>query len=333
MSSRFCRRGRGRRRRTACSGRAIFLPYQHRFPGHGFIYRLLDPITAEPRYVGRSRTPAIRRHGHRSRRPKKKSPVTAWHRRLALHGLIPVMQILEGPVSYAQAAIREEAWRRAHVAAGSELLNAVPCVDGRHDGNTIWTAETAGEEVRALASRLQLGGAYPTRRQFADSGLSGLDTAIERRLGGHRAIAAALGLVMPTPGWTLAAADTPSATSWRSMASSGIRRQRSSPTPMRVACSTRSPLTSGDTRCSHGDSASPERETNGRARRPMLPSSVSSPDSEALVDIPPTARCAGTDRRAGERRTPLRRQPHPGSAARPVPASARGPGHGRGGRL
>jgi hypothetical protein len=176
-------------------------------PGHGFIYRLLDPITAEPRYVGRSRTPAIRRHGHRSRRSKMKSPVTAWHRRLALHGLIPVMQILEGPVSYAQAAMREEAWRRAHVAAGSELLNAVPCVDGRHDGDAIWTAETAREEVRALASRLQLGGAYPTRRQFADSGLNGLDTAIERRLGGHRAIAAALGLVMPTPEWTLAAAE------------------------------------------------------------------------------------------------------------------------------
>jgi hypothetical protein len=176
-------------------------------PGHGFIYRLLDPITAEPRYVGRSRTPAIRRHGHRRPRSKKKSPVTAWHRRLALHGLIPVMQILEGPVSYAQAAIREEAWRRAHVAAGSELLNAVPCVDGRHEGDTIWTAETAREEVRALASRLQLGGAYPTRRQFADSGLSGLDTAIERRLGGHRAIAAALGLAMPTPEWTLEAAE------------------------------------------------------------------------------------------------------------------------------
>jgi hypothetical protein len=119
--------------------------------------------------------------------------VTAWHRRLALHWLIPVMQILEGPVSYARAAIREEAWRRAHVAAGSELLNAVPCVDGRHEGDTIWTSETAREEVRALASRLQLGGAYPTRRQFADSGLSGLDTAIERRLGGHRAIAAGAG--------------------------------------------------------------------------------------------------------------------------------------------
>lgn len=97
------------------------------------------------------------------------------------------MQILEGPLTYAQAAIREKAWRRTHVGAGSELLNAVPCVDGRHEGDTIWTADRARGEVRALASRLGLGGSYPTRRQFADSGLSGLDTAIERRLGGHRA--------------------------------------------------------------------------------------------------------------------------------------------------
>ena len=47
--------------------------------------------------------------------------MTAGHRRLALHGLIPVMQILEGPVSYAQAAMREEAWRRAHVRPAREL--------------------------------------------------------------------------------------------------------------------------------------------------------------------------------------------------------------------
>jgi hypothetical protein len=130
-----------------------------------------------------------------------------WHRRLALHGLVPVMQILEGPLTYAQAAIREEAWRRAHLETGCELLNAVPCVDGRHEGDTVWTAHTARGEVRALASRLGLGGSYPTRRQFADNGLSGLDSAIERRLGGHRAMAGALGLVMPTPEWTLRAAE------------------------------------------------------------------------------------------------------------------------------
>ena len=106
--------------------------------------------------------------------------MTAWHRRLALHGLIPVVQILEGPVSYAQAAVREEAWRRARLADRSELLNAVPCVDGGHEGDAIWTAEIAREAVCALARRLQLGGAYPTRRQFAANGLSGLDTAIER---------------------------------------------------------------------------------------------------------------------------------------------------------
>jgi hypothetical protein len=43
-------------------------------PGRAFVYRLLDPVTAEPRYVGRTRTPAIRRHGHRGRRSKKRSP-------------------------------------------------------------------------------------------------------------------------------------------------------------------------------------------------------------------------------------------------------------------
>jgi hypothetical protein len=117
------------------------------------------------------------------------------------------MQILEGPLTYAQATIREEAWRRAHVETGWELLNAVPCVDGRHEGDTVCPAAIARGEVRALASRLGLGDSYPTRRQFADNGLSGLDSAIERRLGGHRAMAAALGLGMPTAKWTLRAAE------------------------------------------------------------------------------------------------------------------------------
>jgi hypothetical protein len=175
--------------------------------GSAFVYHLLDPITGEPRYVGRTRTPAIRRLGHRDRRAAKRSAVNAWHRLLALHGLRPVMRILEGPLPYREAAVREEAWRQAHLATGMDLLNAVPCVDGRHEGDTIWTFETALAEVRALAARLGVRGLYPTRRQFADDGLSGLDTAIERRLGGHRAIAARLGLAMPTPEWTRPSAE------------------------------------------------------------------------------------------------------------------------------
>jgi hypothetical protein len=72
------------------------------------------------------------------------------------------MQILEGRIPYARAAIREEAWRRAPAALGSDLLNAVPCVDGRHEGETIWTVEAARDKVRALESRLRL--EAPTRR-------------------------------------------------------------------------------------------------------------------------------------------------------------------------
>jgi hypothetical protein len=176
-------------------------------PGCSFVYQLLDPITGEPRYVGRTRTPAIRRQGHRDRRSDKRSAVNEWHRRLALQGLRPVMRILDGPLPYREAARREETWRRAHLAAGFELLNAVPCVDGRHEGDAIWSERAALDEVRALARRLGLGGSYPTRRQFAESGLSGLESAVERRLGGHRTIAAQLGLAMPTPEWMLASAE------------------------------------------------------------------------------------------------------------------------------
>lgn len=112
------------------------------------------------------------------------------------------MRILEGPVPYSDAARREEAWRQAHLQAGCELLNAVPCVDGLHEGREGWTWQEALSEVRALVTRLGVGINYPTRRQFADNGLSGLDSTIERRLGGHRRVAAKLGLAMPRPEWS-----------------------------------------------------------------------------------------------------------------------------------
>lgn len=111
--------------------------------GCSFVYHLLDPVTGEPRYVGRTRTPAIRRQGHRQRHAGNRTPVSEWHRRLAFHGLRPVMRILEGPLPYRETARREEICRRAHVKAGAELLNAVPCVDGRHEGDRIWTEDGA----------------------------------------------------------------------------------------------------------------------------------------------------------------------------------------------
>jgi hypothetical protein len=48
---------------------------------------------------------------------------------------------------------------------------------------------------------------YPTRGQFAAARLSGLVTAVERRLGGHRAMAASLGLEYPRGAWTKAEAE------------------------------------------------------------------------------------------------------------------------------
>jgi hypothetical protein len=291
--------------------------------GQAFVYRLLDPVTAEPRYVGRTRTPTIRRHGHRTR--KRNSRVANWHRRLALHGLVPVMQILDGPLTYARAAEREEAWRRAHVEAGWELLNAVPCIDGRHEGDTIWTLDAARDAVRALATRLRFGDSYPTRRQFAENGLSGLDTAIERRLGGHRAMAAELGLVMPTPEWTVQAAERAvrrlvASRGLTRYPAKGVRRRRTRrslprhhhplrrPQGLRTATRPRQPAERVDM-----------RQGRRRHRRPRCRA---------------RERCAVSDRprdallrtvRARLRRTPLRRQSRASRATRSSPAPALGP--------
>ena len=56
-----------------------------------------------------------------------------------------------------------------------------------------WDPETAAEAVCELVELLSLGG-YPTQRHFIDARASGLYRAIAKRLGGHEAMAARLGL-------------------------------------------------------------------------------------------------------------------------------------------
>lgn len=56
-----------------------------------------------------------------------------------------------------------------------------------------WDLDTAAAAVGELVERLSLGG-YPTQRHFIDARASGLYRAIAKRLGGHEAMAARLGL-------------------------------------------------------------------------------------------------------------------------------------------
>jgi hypothetical protein len=278
-------------------------------PGCSFVYQLLDPITGEPQYVGRTRTPAIRRRGHRDGRSDKRSAVNEWHRRLALHGLRPVMRILDGPLPYREAARREETWRRAHLAAGFELLNAVPCVDGRHEGDAIWSERAALREVRALARRLGLA-SYPTRRQFADSGLSGLDSAIERRLGGHRTIAAQLGLAMPTPEWTLPSAEHAVR---KLVATLALERY---PTAKEFTAADESGLFQAITTRFGGHKAfarrlGPAHGLTGRAGASTSQSAPSQPRCRPALAIRRTGRCASTD--------------HPACRAQPAASAATAP--------
>ena len=297
MSSRFCRRGRAPTQADGVSGRAIFLPYQRRCPATD---SSTGCLIRSPRSRAMSVAVARRRFGGTdiaAAGRRRSSPVTAWHRRLALHGLIPVMQILEGPVSYARAAIREEAWRRRTWWPGSELLNAVPCVDGRHEGDTIWTAETAGEEVRALASRLD--SAAPSdppavRRQRSERPRHG-DRAPARRAPRDRRGAGAC--------HAHARVDARGCRTHRSQSrgeawpralsdAKGVRRRRSErPVPrdhhslrgtQGVRMATRPPQRAK--RVDEREGRRGRRQSRRQTRRHS-------------VDIPPTARCAGTDRR------------------------------------
>ena len=173
--------------------------------GHAFIYELIDPVTGQARYVGRTRAPRVRRTTHYVDRRAKTTAVAAWHRQLVAAGHRPVMRILEGPLPYDMAAAQEEHWRQTRLADGCALLNRVRCVDGRREGSPSWTADAARDRVRALATGLMTT-RYPTIGQFASAGLSGLHTAIIRRLGGHRQLAADLGLGYPRSAWTRAEA-------------------------------------------------------------------------------------------------------------------------------
>lgn len=88
-----------------------------------FIYGLIDPRTAEIRYVGRSRNPQLRLSGHlhSSRNPAYGSAVCSWIRELFQEGLEPQMVLIENAGSEWQEA--ETRWITVLRDQGYDLTN------------------------------------------------------------------------------------------------------------------------------------------------------------------------------------------------------------------
>lgn len=87
-----------------------------------FIYVLLDPITKEVRYVGKTTNPARRMCAHRC--PCRATYHTlCWLKSLRKYGLDPVMDIVEVIPPDGNWADREKFWIAAYRKAGANLTN------------------------------------------------------------------------------------------------------------------------------------------------------------------------------------------------------------------
>ena len=88
-----------------------------------YIYALVDPITGEIRYVGKSTDPTKRLSFHLSKRSlKTNSPKNLWIRKLLDKGLRPLLVILQkcDPNKWAEA---ERGWIVMFRMVGAELTN------------------------------------------------------------------------------------------------------------------------------------------------------------------------------------------------------------------
>lgn len=87
------------------------------------IYGLIDPRTAKIRYIGKANNPKNRMRQHLNPRSNEKiTPVKAWIKSLAKHGLVPCMITIEKCVPD-QWEEKEKFWIKRFKDEGNNILN------------------------------------------------------------------------------------------------------------------------------------------------------------------------------------------------------------------
>ena len=106
------------------------------------IYALVDPLTDEIRYVGKSKDASKRFKGHMRDRLRRDYPVYRWINKLAGRGLFPTVRVIEVCADWEEAERRLIAVSRArgdrllNVAAGGvDIPNTPDCK--RHNGERL----------------------------------------------------------------------------------------------------------------------------------------------------------------------------------------------------
>lgn len=104
-----------------------------------FIYALIDPITDDIKYIGKTSNPKRRYTQHISTVGEKNQNKTNWINSLISNGLLPKMIILE-TCNHHEWKNKERYWIKKFRDSGCDLLNIT---DGGDDTSELWRYETA----------------------------------------------------------------------------------------------------------------------------------------------------------------------------------------------
>jgi len=189
-------------------------PLPHSVLDHVFIYRLLDPRTGAPCYIGYTKQPRVRLIQHRKDSKQMKSahlPVYTWWRVVTARkeSVEPIMQVITEPIHVSKGPDAEVMWAKRHREEGWNLLNARGCGGGCGNGSH-WTEQKMKQAIIELARELHLKGSYPTYKQFLDNGHAALYRIVKGSSGGHPSMAKKLKMTRPgrtkRMPWTIASA-------------------------------------------------------------------------------------------------------------------------------
>lgn len=87
-----------------------------------FIYELIDPITKQTRYIGKTKDPRIRFNAHMNCSDQNSAEKNIWIAELKASGLLPIMKIIE-ECNSKEAFDRETFHIREYQKKGCDLLN------------------------------------------------------------------------------------------------------------------------------------------------------------------------------------------------------------------
>jgi len=153
------------------------------------IYSLVDPLTNEVRYVGKTNNIKRRTYAHKyhATRNYRNQHVYNWLKKLIKDGLEPTVTILEDNLTETMGITREKYWIKHYRENGSKLTNLNDGGLGFGLNNKVWVGRKHTEEYKQLMREKLTGRKFSleTRLKISEAKRKSPENPTYKSRGGH----------------------------------------------------------------------------------------------------------------------------------------------------